>query len=154
MLALHLQEHFIKRVLQLQPSGLSGKHFCPDHTERSSTEKAKRGTSCSMGTVFLFIFPDNNRNYIFCNCIDSHRCLASTLIYFCIMLPMLSFSFWWSNAEFGELCSVWIQHQFPDYLAVYQENYGFKSYPTVYFEKLLGDKDILFYHETFQDIQI
>lgn len=38
--------------------------------------------------------------------------------------------------------------------AVNQENYGFKSYPTVCFEKLLGDKDILFYHETFQDIQI
>lgn len=25
--------------------------------------------------------------------------------------------------------------------AVYQENYGFNSYPTVSFEKLLGDKD-------------
>lgn len=57
------------------------------------------------------------------------------------MLPRLAFLFWWSNAKFGELFPVWIQDQFPNY-AVYQENYRFKSYPTVCFEKLQGEKDI------------
>ena len=98
-----LQEHFITGALQLQPSG----HSLPDVylpyiagesisaktiKEQTLPNKAERGTSYAFETVFLFIYPDNNDNYIFLQLHDiNHCCLALILILFCVKLPSLSF---------------------------------------------------------------
>jgi len=96
--------------------------------EGTLPKRAERGTSRAFDRLFLFIYVDNNDNYIFCNCMTLSTVVKLSSGYFFAQCYQAYHSYLCEVGQtfpfvFGELQPVQIEDLFQIIYPFYQDNF-------------------------------